>query len=83
MARVPYIQKADAPPEVRAIYEDIEKKFQMPEVVNTIKILAHTPDLMPPVLNFVGRLLGAPGRLGVRLRDLISLRVSRINACHY
>lgn len=83
MARIAYVQKADASPEVRAIYREIESKFQLPEVVNTIKILAHTPELMPPILSFVGQILGAPGRLTPRLRDLVSLRVSRVNECHY
>ena len=83
MARIPYIEKADASPEVQAIYREIENRFQMPEVVNTIKILAHTPELMQPVLNFVGQILRAPGRLEPRLRELVSLRVSRVNECHY
>lgn len=83
MARIKYIQKADASPEVQAVYREIESTFQVPEVVNTIKILAHTPELMQPVLNFVGQILRSPGRLEPRLRDLVSFRVSRVNECHY
>lgn len=83
MARIPYIEKADASPEVQVIYREIENKFQIPEAVNTIKILAHTPELMPHLLGFAGQILGGPGRLEVRLRELVSLRVSRVNECHY
>jgi len=29
MARIDYLQKADASPEVRAIYQELENRFQM------------------------------------------------------
>jgi hypothetical protein len=76
MARINYIEKTDAPAEVKAIYDEIEKKFAMPEVVNAVKIFAHTPELMPHVLGFAGQILNGPGRLGTRIREVISLRVS-------
>lgn len=83
MARIDYIEKKTAPAEVQAIYNEIEKKFDVPEIVNAVKIFAHTPELMPHVLGFAGQILGGPGRLEPRLRELVSLRVSRINECRY
>jgi uncharacterized peroxidase-related enzyme len=76
MARIPLIELANASPEVAEIYE----KTLRGKPGNAQKALAHRPDMLKNFLPFyasVGRSLDR------KLYELIYLRVSLINACHY
>ena len=76
MARISYVEPAQAPPEVKEIYDTILKG--KPGSIQ--KALAHRPDLLKNFLSFyasVGRALER------RLYELVYLRVSMINQCHY
>ncbi len=76
MARVSYIQPADASPEVKQIYD--EKLKGQPG--NIQKALAHQPKILDAFLGFYGSI----GRsLEKRLYELIYIRVSIINGCQY
>ena len=76
MPRVSYIEPEAASPEVREIYETALRG--KPGSVQ--KILAHRPELLKNFLAFyasVGRSLDR------RLYELVYIRVSMINQCHY
>jgi uncharacterized peroxidase-related enzyme len=76
MARIPLIAPEDASPEVKEIYE----KTLRGKPGNVQKALAHRPDMLKNFLPFyatVGRSLER------KLYELIYLRVSLINGCHY
>lgn len=76
MARVSYVEPDAAPPEVREIYEKTLRG--KPDSVH--KILAHRPEMMKNFLAFYGSV----GRsLERRLYEMVYIRVSMINACHY
>lgn len=83
MARVQYIEKDVAPPEVLRIYEEVERGFGLTEIHNSIKVAAHTPELMPHLYGFIQQILLGPGRIGARLREFVSLRVPSVNRCRY
>ena len=75
MARVSYVKGDRASPEVREIYE---KTLRGPD--NVHKILAHRPEMMKNFLPFYGSV----GRsLERRVYEMVYIRVSLINACHY
>ena len=76
MARIPLISAEAATPEVAEIYE----KTLRGKPGNAQKALAHRPDMLKTFLPFyasVGRSLDR------KLYELIYLRVSLINGCHY
>ncbi|MBZ5721415.1 MAG: carboxymuconolactone decarboxylase family protein [Acidobacteriia bacterium] len=76
MARVSYVEPGSAPPEVKDIYEKIFRG----KPGNIQKALAHRPEMLKNFLPFyasVGRSLDR------KLFELIYIRVSMINGCHY
>jgi alkylhydroperoxidase family enzyme len=76
MARIPLIEPEAASPEVREIYE----KTLRGKPGNVQKALAHRPELLKNFLSFyasVGRSLER------KLYEMIYIRVSLINSCHY
>ena len=76
MARIALIENENAPPEVKEIYE----KALRGKPGNAQKALAHRPEMLKNFLPFyasVGRSLDR------KLYELIYLRVSFINGCHY
>ncbi len=76
MARVPYIEPDQAPPEVREIYE--QKLKGKPG--NIQKALAHRPELLK---NFLGFYASVGKSLDRRLFELLYLKVSMMNQCQY
>src|SRR5579863_5596173 len=76
MARIHLVETADAPAEVKEIYE----KTLRGKPGNAQKALAHRPDMLKNFLPFyasVGRSLDR------KLYELIYIRVSLINQCRY
>lgn len=76
MPRVPYIELDNAPPEVREIFETTLKG----KPGSIYKLLAHRPEVLKTLLPFYGSIGKALGR---RLYELVYIRVSIINGCHY
>ena len=76
MARLPYVEMQDALPEVREIYETALRG--KPGSVQ--KLLAHRPEVLRTFLAFYGTV----GRtLDRRIYEMVYIRVSMINGCHY
>ncbi|HEY6768298.1 MAG TPA: carboxymuconolactone decarboxylase family protein [Candidatus Sulfotelmatobacter sp.] len=76
MARISLIEAEAASPEVKEIYE----KTLRGKPGNAQKALAHRPEMLKNFLTFYGSV----GRsLDRKLYELIYLRVSLINGCHY
>ena len=76
MARVSYVELETATPEVRDIYE----KTLGSKPGSVQKILAHRPEMLKNFLAFyasVGRALER------RFYEMVYIRVSMINECHY
>ena len=76
MARIALVEAENATPEVKEIYE----KTLRGKPGNAQKALAHRPDMLKNFLPFyasVGRTLDR------KLYEMIYLRVSFINGCHY
>ncbi|MBV9088074.1 MAG: carboxymuconolactone decarboxylase family protein [Acidobacteriaceae bacterium] len=76
MARVSYVEAQNASPEVKKIYDQKLKGH----VGNIQKALAHRPELLDNFLTFYGSVGKSLDR---RLYELIYIRVSTLNNCHY
>lgn len=76
MARVSYVELEGASPEVREIYE----KTLRGNTDSVSKLLAHRPEMLKHFLAFYGSVGRALER---RLYEMVYIRVSMINGCHY
>jgi len=80
MARVRLIEKEQAPPEVREIFQKIEDNEA--KILNLYKVVANSPGLL---LNFIRLGNSIIGRMELpsRLREIVILRVARLTGSEY
>lgn len=76
------IEYADAPPEVRAVYDDIKQTRNVPDVNNFWKYLAHDPATLTRTWESIKEIM-APGALDPLTKEMIYLAVSVTNGCGY
>src|SRR5437763_17192651 len=76
MARIALIEPEHANPEVKEIYDDTHRG----KPGNAQKALAHSPEMLKNFLSFYASVGNSLDR---KLYELIYLRVSLINGCHY
>jgi len=76
MARLSYVEMENAPPEVREIYE----KMLGGQPGSVFKLLAHRPEVLKTFLPFYGSIGRALPR---KLYEMVYIRVSALNGCHY
>ena len=76
------IEYRDAPPEVRAVYDDIMKTRNVPDVNNFWKYLARDPATLKRTWESVKEVM-APGALDPLTKEMIYLAVSVSNGCGY
>ena len=82
MALVPLIDYADAPPEVRAVYDDIMKTRGVDWINNFWKALANDPRELARIWHSVKQVM-APGALDPLVKEMIYVAVSATNGCEY
>ena len=76
------IEYTDAPPEVRAIFDDIMATRKTDWVNNFWKALAHDPVTLRRTWESVKQIM-APGALDALTKEMIYLAVSTTNQCGY
>jgi AhpD family alkylhydroperoxidase len=81
-ARRQPIEYADAPAEVRAVYDDIMATRRVDWVNNFWKVLAHDPPTLRRVWSNIKQVM-APGALDPLAKELVYLAVSVTNGCRY
>ena len=81
MSRTP-IEYTDASPQVRAVFDDIKRTRNVPDVNNFWKYLAHDPVGLKRTWESVKEVM-APGALDPLLKEMIYLAVSVTNGCGY
>ena len=80
MAHVRLLQKEEAQPKAREIYDKIEQSGA--RVLNLYRALAHNPDVLR---NFtrLGNSLLAKAELSPKLRELVILRIAKLSGSEY
>ena len=76
MARLSYVELDKATPEVREVYE----KMLGGKPGSVFKLLAHRPEILKTFLPFYGSIGKALPR---KLYEMVYIRVSALNGCHY
>jgi alkylhydroperoxidase family enzyme len=79
VARVPLVDPEDAPPELRALFE---QGGNARRPLNVARLIANQPDFFAGFQALV-RGLYRSNALPPRLRELAYLRASQLNGCHY
>ena len=76
------IEYKDASPTVRAVYDDIKKTRNVPDVNNFWKYLARDPATLKRTWESIKQIM-APGALDPLTKEMIYLAVSATNGCDY
>jgi AhpD family alkylhydroperoxidase len=82
MPMVKMIEYADAPPAVRAVYDDIMATRKIDWINNFWKVLAHHPANLKRTWESLKQVM-APGALDPLFKEMIYLAVSATNNCEY
>ena len=82
MATLGLVEYPDAPPEVRAVYDDIMATRQTKWINNFWKALAHDPATLRRTWESVKQIM-APGALYPRTKEMIYVAISATNQCAY
>ncbi|MGE5534453.1 MAG: carboxymuconolactone decarboxylase family protein [Acidobacteriota bacterium] len=82
MTTLPPVEYADASPAVRAVFDDIKKTRDIPDVNNFWKYLARDPATLKRTWDSVKEIM-APGTLDSLTKEMIYLAVSVTNGCEY
>jgi AhpD family alkylhydroperoxidase len=82
MPTPPPIEYADASPQVRAVFDDIKKTRNVPDVNNFWKYLAHDPTTLKRTWESVKEVM-APGALEPLVKEMVYVAVSVTNGCAY
>lgn len=80
MARIPYVEKENAPDNIKAVYEQMEKKFGL--VPNVLKAMANSPEMFMGFVPFLGASMGET-RVSSDLKELAILTTTKLNGCSY
>ena len=80
MALVSYLEPEQASEEAKEIYRKGEERFEM--LLNIFKVMGHAPELMAPFADFIMEIL-KDGRVDWVTKELLILKSTRMNECHY
>jgi alkylhydroperoxidase family enzyme len=78
--RIQPLEKDQAAESIRPVYDTLEKKTG--RVINMFKVMAHTPDVLAPFLEFYQKVWAASA-LSPKIKELAYLRTSLMNGCEY
>jgi AhpD family alkylhydroperoxidase len=82
MALMPFIEEADASPEVKAVYDDIKATRKVDWINNFWKVLANDPKTLKRTWEDLKQVMG-PGVLDSVVKEMVYLAVSVTNSCEY
>lgn len=80
MARVRLIEKEEAPPEVKELFQKIENNGA--RILNLYKVAAHSPKVLPRLIKLGNSILGWM-ELPPKLREIVILRVAKLTGSEY
>ena len=75
------IDQEDASGQLKDIYDNLSGSIG--QIPNIIKVQSLRPDLIEPLLGFLGALMMAQHGLSKTTKELIAAYVSKINSCEY
>jgi AhpD family alkylhydroperoxidase len=83
MQMAPMVEYADAPPEVKAVYDDIMATRKTDWINNFWKVLANHPPTLARLWQDVKQVMAADGALDPLVKEMLYIAVSVTNNCDY
>jgi AhpD family alkylhydroperoxidase len=83
MQMAPMVEYADAPPEVKAVYDDIMATRKTDWINNFWKVLASHPPTLARLWQDVKQVMTADGALDPLVKEMLYIAVSVTNNCDY
>jgi len=80
MAKIPYVERENASPEIKDLYDQVQSKLGL--VPNVVKAMANSPVLLQGFMPFLGAALG-PSAVDAPLKELAIITTSKLNGCSY
>jgi uncharacterized peroxidase-related enzyme len=80
MVKIPYVERENASPEIKALYDQVQSKLGL--VPNVVKAMANSPVLLQGFMPFLGAALG-PSAVDAPLKELAIITTSKLNGCSY
>jgi alkylhydroperoxidase family enzyme len=78
-ARLPYLERDQAPPEIQAIFDALLRSSG--RVLNFYRLVAHHAASLPAFIQWYPKL--REGALDPRLRELAYVKAAQLNGCRY
>jgi AhpD family alkylhydroperoxidase len=83
MALMPFIEEADASPEVKAVYDDIKATRKVDWINNFWKVLANDPATLKRTWEDLKQVMAPGTALDPVVKEMLYLAVSMTNSCEY
>ena len=83
MALMPFIEEADASPEVKAVYDDIKATRKVDWINNFWKALANDPATLKRTWEDLKQVMAPGTALDPVVKEMLYLAVSMTNSCEY
>ena len=83
MALMPFIEEADASPEVKAVYDDIKATRNVDWINNFWKVLANDPATLKRTWEDLKQVMAPGTALDPLVKELLYVAVSITNNCEY
>ena len=80
MAKIPYVERDQAPENIQGMYDNLQNMFGV--VPNVIKAMANAPELLTGFMPFLGAALG-PSQVSGDIKELAILTTTKLNGCTY
>ena len=80
MAKISYVERDNAPEDIKSIYDNLEKQFGV--VPNVLKAMANSPQLFKGFMPFLGAVLGDT-KVSKDLKELAIVTATKLCGCSY
>jgi AhpD family alkylhydroperoxidase len=80
---MPFIEEADASPEVKAVYDDIKATRKVDWINNFWKVLANDPATLKRTWEDLKQVMAPGTALDPVVKEMLYLAVSMTNSCEY
>lgn len=81
MSWIDEIEPESADGQLRSYFDRMQDEYDMEP--NVLSVLSLYPEAMRDLMNFGKTVLNGPGPLPRKNREMLAVRVSSINECHY
>jgi alkylhydroperoxidase family enzyme len=80
VARIRHLSTQDVDPEIQKLFRTFLK--ERGNIPNMFRTVAHRPEILTTMVAHFRSILGT-GTVPVALKEMLAVRVSRINSCEY